>query len=141
MASNRVMLIDDDLRDIELIRQASDGIQWGGDALLTSRDDAGVVGTLESLAEELPDLVLLDLHMPNRSGMEVLVELRETSLLASLPVIVLSGHASRADVFRCYALGANCYLRKPADFDSLRKLMHQIDDFWFGQVLLPSSPV
>ncbi len=64
--------------------------------------------------DRLPALVVLDLKMPRRNGMEVLHWIRQQAVLQTLPVIIFSSSARREDVERAYALGANAFLVKPA---------------------------
>ena len=74
---------------------------------------------LERLAEQLPDLVLLDLVMPAMSGLDVLTEIRKTHSLYQLPVIVVTGKASADDVIDGLNVGANDYVTKPITFPVL----------------------
>ena len=86
-------------------------------------------GALASLAGEddyadrtrfpLPALVLLDLHVPGRSGLELLTWLRGQPGLGGIPVVMLSGSSESADIDRAFELGANSYLVKPVAFDAL----------------------
>jgi CheY-like chemotaxis protein len=64
--------------------------------------------------DRMPALVILDLKMPRRSGMEVLHWIREQNVLRCLPVLIFSSSARREDIERAYALGANGFLVKPA---------------------------
>lgn len=64
--------------------------------------------------DRLPALVILDMKMPRRSGMEVLHWIRAQNVLRCLPVLIFSSSARREDVERAYALGANGFLVKPA---------------------------
>ncbi|HWD91907.1 MAG TPA: response regulator [Verrucomicrobiae bacterium] len=74
----------------------------------------------------LPELVLLDMKMPRATGLEVLKWIRGHSRLKHLPVIVLSGSELREDMHRAYADGANSYLVKPPNFQSLVELVKNI---------------
>jgi CheY-like chemotaxis protein len=76
----------------------------------------------------LPGLVLLDLKMPKATGLEVLKWIRNNSLLKHLPVIVLSGSELQEDMHQAYAVGANSYLVKPPNFDSLVNLVKSIGE-------------
>src|SRR2546428_146699 len=78
-----------------------------------------------SLAREhRPDLILVDLHLPDISGEDVLREIRNDPLLARTPVIVLSADATPGQVRRMVAAGARAYLTKPLD---VRQLLTHID--------------
>lgn len=73
-----------------------------------------------------PDLVLLDLKMPRRSGFEVLEWARARTEYKKLPIIIMTSSAESPDVDRAYAAGANSYLVKTADLDQLAAALHSI---------------
>ena len=78
-----------------------------------------------SLAREhRPDLILVDLHLPDISGEDVLREVKNDPVLARTPVIVLSADATPGQVRRLVAAGARAYLTKPLD---VRELLTHID--------------
>src|SRR5579875_984643 len=62
-----------------------------------------------------PDLILLDLHLPKKSGLEVLKELKESAELKATPVIVVSGSSDPREIRKAYELHASCYIRKSDD--------------------------
>ena len=64
-----------------------------------------------------PDLILLDLNLPKRSGFEVLSEIKASPLLSSIPVIIFSCSSSPADKSRSLTLGAEDFVRKPSSLD------------------------
>jgi len=78
----------------------------------------------------LPSLLILDLKMPRRTGMEVLEWIRGRPELRSLPVIILSSTAHRHDVERAYALGANAFVAKPSSTEQRTELARMIKGFW-----------
>lgn len=88
---------------------------------------------------EKPDLVLLDLNLPAKSGAEVLEELKNDEDLKVIPVIILTTSSAEWDIVRCYKLHANCFVNKPFGFDSFDKVVSCIEDFWFNVVRLPGN--
>ncbi len=89
-----------------------------------------------------PDIVLLDLKLPRMDGHEVLAAVKGDEDLRLIPVVVLSTSASERDKARAYALNANSYLVKPADFDDLRSLMASLKLYWLRcnqSATLPSA--
>lgn len=78
----------------------------------------------------LPVLLLLDLKLPRRSGLEVLEWLKQQPGLKRLPVVVLTSSKEHIDVHRAYDLGANSYLVKPVDFDSLLEMVKTLGLYW-----------
>jgi CheY-like chemotaxis protein len=72
---------------------------------------------VELAREHLPDLVLLDLHLPDIPGLEVLRRLRADPRTAAIPVVVVSADATAGSLDRLCAAGADAYLTKPLDVD------------------------
>jgi CheY-like chemotaxis protein len=91
-------------------------------------------------ARERPDLILLDLNLPRKSGAEVLSEIKADPSLRTIPVIVLTTSKAEEDVMRAYRQHANAYVSKPSDFARFREIVHRIDEFFAGTVQLPSHP-
>lgn len=84
-----------------------------------------------------PDLVLLDLNLPRKSGREVLEEIKSDEQLKIIPVVILTSSKTEEDVLRAYGLHANAYITKPVDFTSFVELVKTINHFWFTVVTLP----
>lgn len=85
-----------------------------------------------------PDLILLDLNLPRKSGREVLEEIKSSEALKRIPVVVLSSSQAEQDIIDSYARHANSYVTKPLDFEEFVKVIKSIDDFWFGTAKLPA---
>jgi chemotaxis family two-component system response regulator Rcp1 len=86
-----------------------------------------------------PDLILLDLHLPKKSGIEVLEEIKNDHNLKLIPVVILSTSSAPEDIFKSYSLHANCYITKPVDFVQFTKVVRLIEEFWIEVVKLPIS--
>jgi chemotaxis family two-component system response regulator Rcp1 len=86
-----------------------------------------------------PDIIFLDLHLPKKSGLEVLAELKSNPDLALTPVVVVSGSANPAEVRKAYELHASCYVRKPDDLDEFLKFIRTCYEFWGMLVTLPEK--
>jgi CheY-like chemotaxis protein len=86
-----------------------------------------------------PDLIMLDLNLPKKSGKEVLAEIKSNTELKNIPVVVFSSSSAPADVSTAYALHANCYVTKPADLDELFTVISWIEKVWLGTATLPRS--
>jgi CheY-like chemotaxis protein len=85
----------------------------------------------------LPDLVLLDLNMPNVDGRQVLHEMREDRQLQMIPVVVLTTSEAVTDVMMSYALGANAFVVKSFDFDTFCESIGKLCEFWFTVAVFP----
>jgi chemotaxis family two-component system response regulator Rcp1 len=84
-----------------------------------------------------PDLILLDLNLPKKTGVEVLTEIKSDQSLKLIPVVILSTSAAQEDIIQSYSLHANCYITKPVDFVQFTKVIRLIEEFWLAVVQLP----
>jgi len=140
-----ILLADDDEDDRMLT----------ADALRESRapNDLRSVGDGEDLMDYLyhrgkhappatsprPGLVLLDLNMPRKDGLEALGEMKDDPALRSIPVVILTTSRTEADIERTYNLGANSFIVKPVTFDGLADAMRVVTEYWLQTVQLPTG--
>jgi two-component system response regulator len=136
-----VLLVDDDPGDVLLVREAFEDHKIGNTLSVVSDG----VEALEYVRREgshasaaRPDLILLDLNLPRKGGIEVLEAIKSDPALATIVVVVLTTSEAEEDIVRAYKLHANAYITKPVDFEQFTKIVHQIDDFFIGVVKLPS---
>ena len=78
----------------------------------------------------LPSLILLDLKLPRKSGLEVLAWIRGQPVLRRIPVVVLTSSKQSTDLERAYDLGVNSYLVKPVAFDDLLEMIKALKLYW-----------
>ena len=135
-----ILLVEDSLADIELTLEALEEAKFVNE-VQTVRDGASALDYLHQRGEHTaalrPDLIILDLNLPRRSGHEVLADIKGHPDLRRIPVAVLTTSAAEADVVDSYDLGANCYITKPVDVGQFLHVVQSIEDFWFGVVRLP----
>jgi two-component system, response regulator len=93
------------------------------DYLIVRRSDSG-----DTCA--LPQLILLDLHLPKIDGLEVLRRIRADARTRLLPVVILTSSREDTDLVRGYDLGANGYVRKPVDFVQFAEAVRHIGRYW-----------
>lgn len=86
-----------------------------------------------------PHLVVLDLKMPKKSGLEVLAEMQGREELRDIPVVVLSSSDRPEDVAASYASGANSYVTKPASLSGLREGVGELARYWMEIATLPRT--
>jgi chemotaxis family two-component system response regulator Rcp1 len=89
--------------------------------------------------EPRPDLILLDLNLPKLDGREVLALIKRDQDLKIIPTIILTTSDDETDVMISYQLQANCYLRKPAQWDAFDSLVRSINAFWLTRAKLPQQ--
>jgi signal transduction histidine kinase/DNA-binding response OmpR family regulator len=108
-----VLVVDDEVDTAEFIRET---LRWEGFRVLVAHD--GRTG-LEIAARERPDLILLDIMMPDLSGFEVLKAIASDPATSGIPVVVLTARGDRVDADKGLALGARHYMSKPFDVRAL----------------------
>lgn len=86
-----------------------------------------------------PDLILLDLQLPLKTGQEVLVDIKSDEKLRTIPVVVLSSSREERDIARAYRSFANSYVTKPIDYRDFAEAMRLIDRFWLGLAVRPED--
>ena len=84
-----------------------------------------------------PDLILLDLNLPKKSGREVLIEIKADDDLRHIPVVVLTTSETLEDILDMYSLQTNFYITKPVDLDQFIKAVQSIEEFRLSIVKLP----
>ncbi len=84
-----------------------------------------------------PHLIVLDLRMPKKGGLEVLAEMRENEQLRTIPVVVLSSSDRPEDIRESYARGANSYVTKPTSLSGLREGVGELARYWMDVASLP----
>ena len=84
-----------------------------------------------------PHLILLDLNMPRKDGLQVLEEIKQDSDLKRIPVVVLTVSEAEQDILKSYDRHANSYISKPLNLDDFARVVKGIEDFWFTIVKLP----
>ncbi len=136
MLKPTILHVEDDPNDLVLFRHACDQADVALDVRIACDGDEAIAylsgqAPFSNRAQfPLPALVLLDLKMPRVNGFEVLAWIREQPPFMRLPVVVFSSSNHEVDVQRAYDAGANSYLVKPADFNSLVQLVKLLSAYW-----------
>lgn len=128
--------VEDDPNDVLLLQRAFHKIN--PQALIKSVSDGdkavayltGGEGYADRNEFPLPDLILLDLKLPRKTGLEVLSWIRENPQFKRTIVIIFTSSKHDQDVLRAYDLGANSYLVKPVGFDALLELVKTVNLYW-----------
>lgn len=140
-----ILLVEDNEDDVLLIRRAFRRTNLLNPLHAVEHGDAAVAwlsGTGEHADRTrfpLPTLMLLDINLPRRSGLEVLEWLRHQPELRRIPVVVLTSSGERSDVNRAYELGARGYLVKPVRFEGLLEMVKTLGLYWLVMSELPDA--
>lgn len=137
-----ILLVEDNVGDVRLTKEAL------SEAKIPNRLHVASDGlaALQFLRKEQPygdcpqpDLVLLDLNLPKKSGLEVLAQIKQDPALRTIPVIILTSSNAEGDVLQSYDHHANAYVTKPVELEKFFSIVERIDDFWLATARLPAS--
>ncbi|MBV9511159.1 MAG: response regulator [Caulobacteraceae bacterium] len=136
-----LLLVEDNFGDAMLAQEAFGAMRTPA-TLSTARDGEEALQRLRRegpyAGSPLPDLVLLDMNLPQMDGLAVLRAIRSEASLRRLPVLVMTGSNAQNEIDACYEAGANGYIVKPMQFEALEEIALAIEQFWFGVAALPS---
>ena len=142
-SDNTILLVEDDLNDVLLMQRAFRKANLTN-PLHVARDGLEAIEYLthqgqfaDATRYPPPTLMVLDLKMPRKNGFETLEWLRQQPGLKRMVAVVLSSSSERADIDRAYDLGANSYLVKPADFQTLVRLVSSLANHWLDCSQMP----
>ena len=142
MKKTFILVADDDADDRFLIQTAfkengyEDKIEFveNGVELIKFLNDISQNASREAV---FPGFILLDLNMPKKSGREALQEIKQHPVFKTIPVIVYTTTKNESEIKRCYELGANTYIVKPARFEALLKVVEGIRSYWLTTASIP----
>lgn len=86
-----------------------------------------------------PDLILLDLNLPQMDGLHVLEAIKGDANLRRIPVVIITSSSAEEDILKSYDLHANCYVTKPLDLLQFNKVVRSVEAFWMTIVKLPAA--
>lgn len=113
----RIAIVDDDESVRKALKRLLRAANLDADAFASGRE------FLDSLAAQLPDCIVLDLHMPGMNGLDIQQQLARGG--RQMPIVVITGHDEPLARAQCLSAGAAAYLRKPIDDEALLDAIHQ----------------
>lgn len=140
-----LLLVEDDTNDVLLIQRAFRRANVHLPITIVKDGDEAVNylkghGQYEDRIQyPIPTLILLDLKLPRRSGLEVLEWLRAQPVLRRIPVVVLTSSKENVDIDSAYEIGVNSYLVKPVTFASLEAMIAALNEYWVEVNHYPST--
>jgi CheY-like chemotaxis protein len=140
-----ILLVEDHLPHAELVKRTLEAHQITH-RLYHVRDGEAALAYLfwqgeyaDRAKSPRPHVVLLDLHLPRLSGLEVLKAIRASRELHTIPVVVLTTSTAERDVVHAYEYHVNSYLVKPVDYAQFSQLMHALGFYWLNWNYYPKA--
>ncbi len=136
-----ILLVDDDPAHVRLTMEVIKGCKINNNVTVMRNGEEALNFLFKRPPFEdraMPDLIMLDLNIPKKSGLEVIKEIRQGPEIKNLPVIVLTTSDDAKDIETAYKLGANCYITKPVDLNQFINVINCIEEFWLTIVKLPT---
>lgn len=131
-----ILLVEDNPGDSRLIKEVfKDGKV--ANSLIIAKDGVEALVILKDRSREHPDLILLDLNLPRKKGLDVLDEVKSDPDLKRIPVIVLTTSNDEKDILKSYDLHASAYLTKPVDLNEFITVIRNLENFWLTLVKYP----
>ena len=131
----RILLVEDDLKDLELTLTALEEYNLANEVVVTRDGEEALDylyrrGTFASRSNGNPAVLLLDLKLPLVDGLEVLKQIKSDEQLKMIPVVVLTSSREERDMVASYKLGVNAYVVKPVDFHEFVNAIRELGVFW-----------
>ncbi|OOG76527.1 response regulator [Algoriphagus sp. A40] len=138
----KILLVEDNEGDILLTTEALQDCKVANE-LKVLRDGCEALHFLLTQSRhslnELPDLILLDINLPKKTGHEVLESVKNHPDLKHIPIIILTTSSSEMDIHRAYQDHANCYIIKPLEVNDFLNVTSKIEEFWLTIARLPRN--
>ena len=126
---NYIVIVDDDEDDRFLIESAFQETMLPTQLSFFENGDS-LLSFLSNPPDPLPSVILMDINMPGRSGIETLQILKTTKAIKNIPIVILSTTKSTHEIAEVYRSGANSFVNKPSSYVGLKTLVNKIHSYW-----------
>ncbi len=138
----QILLVEDNPGDVRLTKEALKEAKVRN-ILHVAMDGEEAIAFLKREGKHAgavrPDVIMLDLNLPKKTGLEVLKDIKADETLKRIPVVVVTTSSAEQDIVKSYNLHANCYVTKPVDLGQFLEVVKAIDSFWLTIVKLPPN--
>jgi chemotaxis family two-component system response regulator Rcp1 len=138
----RILLVEDNPADVDLTKESLEEAKmlFELDVVMDGEQASDFLHRRPPYEEaKRPDLILLDLNLPRKSGQELLKEVKASEALRRIPVVILTSSKAEADILKSYDLQASAYVTKPIDLAGFGKIVQGIEHFWLTVVRYPDK--
>ena len=120
-----ILLADDDEDDRLFFKEAFEESKINTHVKIVN-DGVELMDHLTKDDIQLPNILFLDLNMPRKTGTDCLLEIKRTEHLKDIAIVIYSTSSSEKDIEETFVQGANVYIKKPSDFNMLKKILEQV---------------
>jgi len=120
-----ILLADDDEDDRQFFKEAFEEIKIQTN-VITVNDGVELMNLLNQDVNPMPHILFLDLNMPRKTGLDCLLEIKQMAHLKEMAIAIYSTSSSEKDIEETFVHGANIYIKKPSDFNKLKKILEEV---------------
>jgi CheY-like chemotaxis protein len=136
-----ILLVEDDPGDQKLIKVSLKNQKIANELYIVGTGEEAMAFLYHrgkySGGVPFPDLILLDLKMPGMGGKEFLRRIKQDERLKKIPVVILTSSDSDKDILDSYKLQASGYIKKPVELEDFKRVVKEINEYWFVICKLP----
>jgi CheY-like chemotaxis protein len=136
-----ILLVEDNPGDVRLAREAFSHSNVTIN-LHIARDGEDAMSFLRREGVHIhaprPHLILLDLNLPKLGGRQTLIQIKSDERFKAIPTVILTTSDLEADISYCYENYANCYIRKPTQWDAFGDIVKHVNQVWLGLAMIPN---
>ena len=122
----KILLVEDNFEDAAVTKRVLKHNKLNNGLVIAASGKEGLAVLQTSAATDLPQLILLDINLPDISGIDLLTSIKKDSNLCDIPVVILTGSNEDQDIQKSYDLGAGSYLVKPISNDALMLVIEKL---------------
>lgn len=137
----KILLVEDNPADVHLTKYALNKAEVENEMFVAGDGEEAEEFLSKSgsfVNAPTPDLIILDLNLPKKTGFDVLDSIKKDPTLRSVPVIILTTSGNKSDIVKSYNGYANSYIRKPSEIDEFFEAMKCVKRYWVNTVQLPT---
>ena len=122
----RILLVEDNLEDVAVTKRVLKHNKLDRRLVIATSGKVALDALQNKTKEDLPQLILLDINLPDISGIDLLTTIKKDKSLDTIPVVILTGSNEDQDIQKSYDLGASSYLVKPISNDALMLVVEKL---------------
>lgn len=122
----RILLVEDNLEDVAVTKRVLKHNKLDRRLIIATSGKVALDALQNKTKEDLPQLILLDINLPDISGIDLLTHIKKDKSLDTIPVVILTGSNEDQDIQKSYDLGASSYLVKPISNDALMLVVEKL---------------